>query len=89
MLMFTSHPYILVASGDATVRSEPARVEGLIQVTADRFKLLHVSEDCDIATLLKKHGFTLQPGGVFYEFTRLKEKITEEKEVILMDKVYY
>ena len=62
-------------------------MEGLVQVAADRFKLLHVSEDCDLATLLRKQGFTLQPGGIFYEFTRSKENITEEKEVVLMDKV--
>lgn len=62
-------------------------MEGLVQAAADRFKVLHVSEDCDLSTLLRKQGFTFQPGGVFYEFTRSKENITEEKEVVLMDKV--
>ena len=47
-----------------------------------------MSEDCDIATLFKKQDLPFQPGGVFYEFTRSKENITEEKEVVLMDKVH-
>ena len=47
-----------------------------------------MSEDSDLATLLKKKGLAFQPGGVFYEFSRSKENITEEKEVVLMDKVH-
>ena len=76
----------LISGHDTTARSDPCE-EGLIQVATDRFKLLHVSEDCDIATLIKNQGFTFQSGGVFYEFTRHKENITEEKEIVLMDKV--
>ena len=84
--MHNDFKQINLISGDTPARPDQC-VEGLVQVIADRFKLLHVSEDSDLATVLKKHGFTFQAGGVFYEFTRSKETITEQKEIILMDKV--
>ena len=63
-----------------------ADVGGLVPVDPSRFQVLDVDERCDIRTYVQKNGLIFKPGRGFYEFTK-PEKISDKKEVVLVDKV--
>lgn len=60
--------------------------EGLTPVTPSRFQVLDVDERCDIRSFVQKNSLIFKPGQGFYEFTK-PEKISDKKEVVLVDKV--
>ena len=59
---------------------------GLVPVDSARFQVLAVDERCDIRTYVQKNGLLFKTGRGFYEFTK-PEKISDKKEVVLIDKV--
>ena len=59
---------------------------GLVAVNSARFQILDVDVRCDIRTFVQKEGLIFKPGRGFYEFTK-PEKISDKKEVVLVDKV--
>ena len=59
---------------------------GLTPVNPSRFQVLDVDERCDIKTFVERNGLIFKTGRGFYEFTKPK-KISEKKEVVLIDKV--
>ena len=48
--------------------------------------MLDVDERCDIRSFVQDNGLIFKPGRGFYEFTK-PEKISDKKEVVLVDKV--
>ena len=60
--------------------------EGLTAVKAGRFQVLDVDERCDIKTFVQRNGLIFKTGRGFYEFTKA-EKVSDKKEVVLVDKV--
>lgn len=58
----------------------------LTPVDAARFQVLDVDEKCDIRSFVQKNGLIFNTGRGFYEFTK-PEKISDKKEVVLLDKV--
>ena len=48
--------------------------------------MLDVDERCDIRTFVKENGLAFKTGRGFYEFIKA-EKISDKKEVVLVDKV--
>ena len=61
--------------------------EGLTAVNPARFQVLDVDERCDIKTFVQRNGLIFKTGRGFYEFTKA-EKISDKKEVVLVDKVH-
>ncbi|KAJ7325355.1 hypothetical protein OS493_029904 [Desmophyllum pertusum] len=59
---------------------------GLVPVNPSRFQILDVDERCDIRTFVEKNDLSFKAGGGFYEFTK-PEKISDKKEVVLVDKL--
>ena len=59
---------------------------GLTPVNPSRFQVLDVDERCDIRSFVQDNGLIFKPGRGFYEFTK-PEKISDKKEVVLVDKV--
>ena len=59
---------------------------GLVPVNTARFQILDVDVRCDIRTFVQREGLIFKPGRGFYEFTK-PEKISDKKEVVLVDKV--
>ncbi|CAH3134969.1 unnamed protein product [Porites lobata] len=59
---------------------------GLEPVNPSRFQILDVDERCDIRTFVEKNDLSFKTGRGFYEFTK-PEKISDKKEVVLVDKV--
>lgn len=55
---------------------------------AARFQILSVDDKCDIRSFVQKNGLLFKTGRGFYEFTK-PEKISDKKEVVLVDKVHY
>ena len=55
---------------------------------ASRFQVLDVDERCDIRSYVQKNGLIFKTGRGFYEFTK-PEKVSDKKEVVLVDKVRY
>ena len=51
-----------------------------------RFQVLDINEKCDIRSFVQKNGLIFKTGRGFYEFTK-PEKISDKKEVVLVDKV--
>ncbi|MCG8620628.1 MAG: hypothetical protein MJE68_01335, partial [Proteobacteria bacterium] len=51
-----------------------------------RFELLTVEKDCELADFIHQKQLVFKKGAVFYEFTRPREDINPDKEVILMEK---
>lgn len=49
-------------------------------------QILDVDERCDIRTFVEKNDLSFKTGRGFYEFTK-PEKISDKKEVVLVDKV--
>ena len=47
---------------------------------------MKVEKDCELADFIQRKQLIFQTGAVFYEFTRGKEDIDADKEVILMKK---
>lgn len=60
--------------------------DGLTPVNPARFQVLDVDERCDIRTFVQKNSLIFKTGQGFYEFTK-PEKISDKKEVVLVDKV--
>ena len=60
--------------------------EGLTAVNPARFQVLDVDERCDIKTYVQRNGLIFKTGRGFYEFTKA-EKVSDKKEVVLVDKV--
>lgn len=58
----------------------------LVPVNPSRFQILDVDERCDIRTFVEKNDLSFKAGRGFYEFTK-PEKISDKKEVVLVDKV--
>ena len=61
--------------------------EGLTAVNPGRFQVLDVDERCDIKTFVQRNGLIFKTGRGFYEFTKA-EKVSDKKEVVLVDKVH-
>ncbi|CAH3174471.1 unnamed protein product [Porites evermanni] len=59
---------------------------GLEPVNPSRFQILDVDERCDIRTFVEKNDLSFKTGRGFYEFTK-PEKVSDKKEVVLVDKV--
>ena len=55
-------------------------------ISPSRFQVLAVDERVDIKTFVQKNSLVFRTGRGFYEFTK-PEKITNKKEVVLVDKV--
>ena len=55
-------------------------------VNASRFQVLDVDDRCDIKTFVQRNDLLFKPGRGFYEFTKA-EKVSDKKEVVLIDKV--
>lgn len=55
-------------------------------VNPGRFQVLDVDQRQDIKTFVQKNGLIFKAGRGFYEFTKA-EKISDKKEVVLVDKV--
>ncbi len=47
-----------------------------------------MDERCDIKTFVQKNSLLFKTGRGFYEFTK-PEKISDKKEVVLIDKVWF
>ena len=60
--------------------------DGLTPVNPARFQVLDVDDRCDIRTFVQRNSLIFKPGQGFYEFTK-PEKISDKKEVVLVDKV--
>lgn len=73
-----------VAVDDARYTRSDA--SGLIPVTAARFQILHVDENCDIKSFVEAAGIAFRKGRGFYQFTK-SEMVQEHKEVVLRNKV--
>lgn len=58
----------------------------LTPVDSARFQVLDVDEKCDIRTYVQNNELIFKTGRGFYEFTK-PEKISDKKEVVLVDKV--
>ena len=58
----------------------------LTPVDPGRFQVLDIDERQDIKTFVQKNGLLFKAGRGFYEFTKA-EKISDKKEVVLVDKV--
>ena len=56
-------------------------------IESERFKLYPVKEKCELSSLIVKHGLRYRIGCVYYEFARKEEDVSEDKHIILMDKV--
>lgn len=61
--------------------------EDLTAVNPARFQVLDVDDRCDIRSYVQKNGLIFKTGRGFYEFTK-PEKISDKKEVVLVDKVW-
>ena len=70
--------YIVYIGGEST--------GGLTAVNPGRFQVLDVDERCDIKTFVQRNKLIFKTGRGFYEFTKA-EKISDKKEVVLVDKV--
>ena len=60
--------------------------DGLTPVDSARFQVLDVDQRQDIKSFVQKNGLLFKTGRGFYEFTKA-EKISDKKEVVLVDKV--
>ena len=60
--------------------------DGLTPVHSGRFQVLDVDERQDIKSFVQKNSLVFKTGRGFYEFTKA-EKISDKKEVVLIDKV--
>ncbi|XP_067027065.1 uncharacterized protein [Acropora muricata] len=58
---------------------------GLEPINPSRFQILEVDERCDIRTFVENNHLSFKTGRGFYEFTK-PEKISDKKEVVLVDK---
>lgn len=50
--------------------------------------MLDIDEKCDIRLFVQRNGLIFKTGRGFYEFTK-PEKISDKKEVVLVDKVCF
>ena len=58
----------------------------LVPVSSSRFQILDVDDRVDIKTFVQLNSLVFKAGRGFYEFTK-PEKISDKKEVVLVDKV--
>lgn len=58
----------------------------LVPISSSRFQILDVDDRVDIKTFVQQNSLVFRTGRGFYEFTKA-EKISEKKEVVLVDKV--
>lgn len=58
----------------------------LVPVSPSRFQILDVDDRVDIKTFVQQNSLVFRTGRGFYEFTK-PEKISEKKEVVLVDKL--
>lgn len=75
-----------LAGRGETTYSVDAGSDELTPVDPSRFQVLDIDERCDIRTFVEKHSLIFKTGRGFYEFTK-PEKISDKKEVVLVDKV--
>lgn len=64
-----------------------ASSDELTPVDPARFQVLDVDDKCDIRSFVQKNELLFKTGRGFYEFTK-PEKISDKKEVVLIDKVH-
>ena len=74
-----------LAGRDVSTYKETSSCD-LVPVSPSRFQILDVDERIDIKTFVQRNSLIFRTGRGFYEFTK-PEKITEKKEVVLVDKV--
>ena len=70
---------------------EPASSsDTLDSVKPERFQVLNVDEDCNLRFFVKSvHGLKYEARRFFFEFVSREEEVTDDKEIILLDKVNY
>jgi len=73
-------------AGRETTYSGGTDTSGLTPVNPSRFQVLDVDERGDIRSFVQRNGLMFKPGRGFYEFTK-PEKVSDKKEVVLVDKV--
>ena len=61
------------------------RPDGLAPIDPSRFQVLHVQFRCSIKQFVLENALIFKTGRGFYEFTK-PEKISDKKEVVLVDK---
>ena len=54
---------------------------------AKRFKIYQVHRSCELSSLLREKELKHVHGCVYYQFTRSKEHIKPNKDIIFQDKV--
>ena len=65
--------------------ADAVRDDDLVPVNPSRFQVLHVAERCSIKEFVQNNSLLFKTGRGFYEFTK-PEKISDKKEVVLVDK---
>jgi hypothetical protein len=80
------HKLFDTLTGRTTTYSGGESTEGLTAVNAGRFQVLDIDERCDIKMFVQRNGLIFKTGRGFYEFTKA-EKVSDKKEVVLVDKV--
>ncbi|XP_078687765.1 uncharacterized protein LOC144919951 [Branchiostoma floridae x Branchiostoma belcheri] len=80
------HQLFDVLAGRTTTFTAAGAADGdLVPVKPSRFQVLTVDERCDIKTFVSNNSLIFKTGRGFYEFTK-PEKISDKKEVVLVDK---
>lgn len=74
-----------LAGRETSTFKSTASHTGLTPVSPSRFQILDVNERCDIKAFVQQNGLLFKTGRGFYEFTK-PEKISDKKEVVLVDK---
>ena len=68
--------------GDVSYKNKKSRLSFVLCF----LQILDVDERCDIRTFVEKNDLIFKTGRGFYEFTKA-EKVSDKKEVVLVDKV--
>ena len=55
----------------------------------NNYDILEVDNDCQMEDFVVKQLGEYEPNRVLFEFTNKAEEITEDKKVVIMNKVYY
>ncbi|CAH1269975.1 Hypp4268 [Branchiostoma lanceolatum] len=80
------HQLFDVLTGRKTTFTATGAAAGDLEpVSPSRFQVLTVDERCDIKTFVMNNSLIFKTGRGFYEFTK-PEKISDKKEVVLVDK---
>lgn len=74
-----------LAGRTTTYEAGAGEASGLTPVNPSRFQILDVTERGDIRSFVQQNSLMFKAGKGFYEFTK-PEKISDKKEVVLVDK---